>query len=372
MSTTSAHGADTTVDVTDRTQEQMAADVEAFAGRLIEVLNGGALATLISIGHQVGLFDAMAGMPPATSQQIADAAALQERYVREWLGAMATGRIVHHDPDAGTYVLPEAHAACLTTAAGPDNMARVMQYLPLMGTVEQAVAAAFRDGGGVPYEAYGRFHQLMAEESGAVFDAALVDQILPLVPGLPDLLGSGIDVADVGCGRGHAVVVMAQAFPASRFTGLDLSADAIAVGRAEAAAHGLGNATFVAMDAATMQVEAAYDLITAFDCIHDQAHPAAVLANIRRALRPDGTFLMVDIKAQSRVEDNMDLPWAPFLYAVSTMHCMTVSLAQGGDGLGTVWGRQTAERMLAEAGFGQVSVAEVEADPFNDYYLARG
>ena len=114
-----------------------------------------------------------------------------------------------------------------------------------------------------------------------------------------------------------------------------------------------------------------YDAITAFDSIHDQAHPATVLANIHAALKPEGVFLMVDIKASSHVEDNKSLPWASLLYTISTMHCMTVSLALGGDGLGTVWGEQLALRMLADAGFADVQIANVETDPFNTYYVAR-
>ena len=116
---------------------------------------------------------------------------------------------------------------------------------------------------------------------------------------------------------------------------------------------------------------AEFDLVTVFDAIHDQAHPAAVLANIHRALRPAGTFLMVDINASSNLEENLELPWASFLYAISAVHCMSVSLGQGGDGLGTVWGVQTAERMVREAGFSSVERHDLETDPFNAYFVAR-
>ena len=211
----------------------------------------------------------------------------------------------------------------------------------------------------------------MAEQSGEVFDAALIDVILPLVDGLPEQLHSGVDVADIGCGSGHAVNVMARAFPASRFTGIDFSDEGLAVGRAEADRLGLQNATFFAQDVAALDITEAFDVITAFDAIHDQAQPAEVLANIHRALRPGGVLLMVDIKASSNVEDNIGAPLATYKYTVSTMHCMSVSLALGGAGLGTVWGRQLAEKMLADAGFGDVTVSEIESDPFNNYYIAR-
>ncbi len=344
---------------------------DALAARMMDVLNGAAVALMTSIGHQVGLFDAMAGRLPATSAEIAAAAGLHERYVREWLGAMVTGRVVDYDPSDGTYRLPPEHAAWLTRAAGPNNLARTAQYIPLLAQVEDPIVACFRNGGGVPYSAYPRFQRLMAESSGAVHDATLVETILPLVPGQPERLRSGIDVADIGCGSGHAVNLMARAFPQSRFVGYDFSEEGVRAGQREADAWGLTNARFEARDVTRLKMPNRFDLITAFDAIHDQAHPATVLANIARALRPDGVFLMVDIKASSNVDDNVDLPTSTFLYAVSTMHCMTVSLGLDGDGLGTAWGEQLARRMLHEAGFGQVDVKGVEQDPFNNYYVCR-
>ncbi len=171
---------------------------EAFAERMMNVLNGASITLMTSIGHQVGLFDTMADLPPSTSRQIAEAASLNERYVREWLGAMVMGRIVDYDPTEKTYSLPREHSAWLTRAAGTDNLALQAQYIPLLAQVEAPIIDCFRDGGGVPYSAYPRFQRLMAEESGAVHDAALVDTILPLVPGLHERLLAGIELADVG------------------------------------------------------------------------------------------------------------------------------------------------------------------------------
>ena len=241
----------------------------------------------------------------------------------------------------------------------------------MLGEVEQKIIGCFHNGGGLPYGDYPRFHKLMAEQSGEVFDAALVNTVLPLVDGLPDRLRAGADVADIGCGSGHAINVMASAFPASRFTGIDFSDEGLATGRAEASRLGLKNATFIARDVAAHDTSDAFDVVTAFDAIHDQAQPTRVLENIYRALRPGGVLLMVDIKASSNVEDNRGAPLATYKYTVSTMHCMSVSLGLDGAGLGTVWGRQLAESMLADAGFGDVTVSEIETDPFNYYYVAR-
>lgn len=345
--------------------------VGAFAGRMLGVLNDAAVAILTSTGHQTGLFDAMAGLPAATSDQIADVADLDERYVREWLGGMTSARIVRYDPASATYTLPAEHAAVLTAAAGPYNLAILMQHVTMMGEVEQRTIDRFRTGGGLSYADYPHFHRNMAETSAAVHDAALVDGILPLAPGLTGALRDGIDVADVGCGRGHAVNLMAAAFPASRFTGYDFSPTAVDAARDEARRLGLTNATFEVVDVAELAEHARFDLVTAFDAIHDQAHPATVLANVRRALRPGGTFLMVDIKASSHLEQNLALPWASYLYAISTYHCMSVSLGLGGSGLGTVWGVERAAAMLTDAGFGSVEEKVVEADPFNAYFVAR-
>jgi SAM-dependent methyltransferase len=258
----------------------------------------------------------------------------------------------------------------LTRAAGPDNLARVTQFIPLLAEVEQKIIGCFHDGGGLAYSEYPRFHTLMAEQSGAVFDAALIDVVLPLADGLPERLRAGADVADIGCGSGHAVNVMASAFPASRFTGIDFSEEGLAVARAEASRLGLDNAAFTASDVADLDVAESYDVITAFDAIHDQAEPAVVLRNIFQALRPGGILLMIDVKASSEVQENIGAPMATYKYTVSTMHCMSVSLALDGAGLGTCWGRQLAESMLADAGFSEVQVREIESDVVNNYYIA--
>jgi 2-polyprenyl-3-methyl-5-hydroxy-6-metoxy-1,4-benzoquinol methylase len=356
------------------TQESAPETAEAFTERMVDTLDSASLAILMSVGHQTGLLDTMAGLPPATSSQIADAAGLIERYVREWLGGMTTGHIVDYDAATGTYSLPAHRAAVLTRAAGPKNLALVAQFIPLLSQVEQQVIGCFREGGGVPYSEFPRFHRLMAEMSGVVFDAALVDVVLPLVDGLPERLRSGVDVADFGCGSGHAINVMAKAFPASRFTGIDFSEEGIAAGAAEAARLGLSNASFESRNLTELdrrpEKKEAYDVITVFDAIHDQAQPARVLENMYRALRPGGTLLMADVKASSNLEENVDVPMATHLYTTSLMHCMTVSLALDGAGLGAAWGAQLATSMLADAGFEHVRAAEVESDAINNYYLA--
>jgi hypothetical protein len=214
-------------------------------------------------------------------------------------------------------LLPAEHAAWLARAAGMKNVATGMQYIGLMALVEDQIVECFRRGGGVPYSAFPRFQEVMAEDSGAVHDATLIDVMLPLVTGLIDRLRQGIDVADVGCGSGHAANLMAEAFPRSRFTGFDFSD-----------------------------------------------------AGIAEALRPGGVYLCVDTSASSKLAENLDHPLGPFLYTVSCMHCVTVSLADGGMGLGTMWGEQTARKMLGEAGFTSIETAHLDGDIVNIYIIA--
>ncbi|MBA3654891.1 MAG: class I SAM-dependent methyltransferase [Actinobacteria bacterium] len=347
------------------------ARAEEFGGRMIGVMNGAFTALMISVGHRTGLFDTLATLAPSTSDEVAGAAGLNERYVREWLNGMTVARIVDYDPAKKTYTLPPEHAAMLTRAAGPANLAGMAQFTAQLGGVEDGIVECFRNGGGVPYSKFPKFQDLMAQMSAQVHDAALIDGELALVDGLLDRLHSGIDVLDVGCGQGHAVNLMAKEFPNSRFTGLDFSEDGVAAAQKEAAESGLTNTQFEVRDAATLDGSTQYDLVTVFDAVHDQAQPAKVLKGIADSLRPDGVFLCVDIAASSNVEQNMDHPLGPMLYSVSTFHCMTVSLALDGAGLGTVWGEQKATEMFAEAGFSTIETKRIPEDMMNAYYVCR-
>ncbi len=347
------------------------AKADAFAEKMLGVINGGALSLMTSVGHRTGLFDVMSGLPPSTSEQIAAATKLNERYVREWLGAMVTGGIVEYDPEGGAYLLAPEHAAFLTRAASPNNIGVTTQFIALLGAVEDQIVESFRRGGGVPYSAYPRFHEVMAEESAQTVLAALLGSILPLAPDVVEKLRAGATALDVGCGSGRAVNFLAEHFPNSRFAGYDFSEEGVANANREAREKKLTNVRFEVKDAARLGEREQYDLITAFDAIHDQARPSEVLRGIAEALRPGGVFLMQDIAGSSHVHKNLDHPIAPFGYAISCMHCMTVSLEQGGDGLGAMWGEEKALEMLKEAGFAEVKVEKLSHDIINVYYVAR-
>lgn len=344
----------------------------AFAGRMLETLNHGALCLMLSIGHRTGLFDVLRTLPPSTSAEIAAAAHLEERYVREWLGAMVTSGVVEIDAASQRYALPLEHAASLTRAAAADNVAVFAQYIAELGRVEGDIVDCFRRGGGVPYERFERFHEVMAEDSGQSVMAALESHILPLVPGLAERLESGIRVLDLGCGRGRLLQRLAAQYPRSRFVGIDLSADAIGFAREHG--DGLANLEYVARDLSDFDREAepeSYDLVATLDAIHDQARPLNVLRGIHRTLARDGVYLMQDISGTSHVHEDIDHPIGTFLYTVSCMHCMTVSLAQGGEGLGAMWGEEKTREYLARAGFTSVTTKRLAHDIQNNWYIVR-
>jgi 2-polyprenyl-3-methyl-5-hydroxy-6-metoxy-1,4-benzoquinol methylase len=214
----------------------------------------------------------------------------------------------------------------------------------------------------------------MAEDSGQSVLSALDSHVLPLVPGLTEQLAKGIRVLDLGCGSGRIINQLATLYPNSHFTGMDLSKEAIERAQGEARQKSLHNTEFIIRDLSDFHESAqpeAYDFITTFDAIHDQAEPLNVLKGIHRSLKPDGVYLMQDIRGSSHVYHDIEHPLGPLLYTVSTMHCMTVSLAQGGEGLGAMWGEETTHKYLHNAGFHSVETNQLAHDIQNNWYVVR-
>ena len=345
---------------------------EAFSEKLLTALNYGSLSLMMSIGHRTGIFDTMSTLQSATSDEVAKASGLNERYVREWLGAMVTAGVIDVDPTSTKYSLPPEHAAFLTRAAGADNFAVFTQYIGLLGSVEDKIVECFKKGGGVPYDDFLRFHAVMAEDSGQSVLSSIESHVLPLVPGLADQLDKGVNVMDIGCGSGRILIRLAELYPNSRFTGMDISVEAIGTARTEATQKGLRNVAFVVRDLSDFDETAepeAFDLITSFDAIHDQIKPLNVLKGIHRALKSDGVYLMQDIRGSSHVYKNVDHPIGTFIYTISTMHCMTVSLSQGGEGLGAMWGEEKAREYLKKAGFKSIETNRLAHDIQNNWYV---
>jgi 2-polyprenyl-3-methyl-5-hydroxy-6-metoxy-1,4-benzoquinol methylase len=362
----------TTLDdlTTQPSTEIDAEGAEEFAYKIVGICTGGLLTTLLEIGRRTGLFEhAAAG--PVTSAELASRAGLQERYVREWLAAMVTGGIFEYDVASGHYWLPAEHSASLT-GDGVENLLPAAYLVSAITSHVDGVTSAFRVGGGVPYGSYlPQLHDVMDQLWQPMYRDLLVDEILVLAPGLVERLESGARLADVCCGTGNGLLVLAERFPQSQFVGYDADAEAVAIARDRTTRMGLTNLSFEVCDAATLRTDEPFDVVLVFNAIHDQARPAEVVRAIRRALVPSGIFLLNEPRISSHLERNVDNPLAAMIYSISLLHCMTVSLAEGGAGLGTGWGEELAVNMLAGAGFADVVVHDAPGDPFNAVFVTR-
>ena len=274
--------------------------------------------------------------------------------------------------------LPKDHADLLTRRAGNANMGVYTQEIPLLtSTVFEAVENGFRTGEGIPYPMYTGFQQFMGQLADAKHRQVLVSRFLPSVEDgeMVKKLQAGISVCDIGCAEGCALMLMAEAFPKSCFFGIDISEKVLEKAKSVAAEKHLTNIAFQNMDAACLkqdqQLRGKFDYVLAFDAIHDQTNPVKALEGIYAIIKDNGIFSMVDIAASSDLSKNMDHPMGMFLYTVSLMHCMPVGLADGGAGLGMMWGREKAVEMLEDAGFRQVEVKEIPEDPFNLHFFCR-
>jgi len=354
----------------------------AFSDRMAMILNYGALNLAMALGYRNRIFDVLDDLEsPVTADELARLSGLDERYLREWLGVMVTGDIVEisSTPEGKTtYFLPPEHAALLTRRAGAANLGVYTQEIPLLTSCAmEPVHKAFRTGEGVPFSRYPDFQAFMTELSNAKHRQVLIDRFLPSVDEgrLVERLARGIRVCDLGCGEGVALNLMARAFPESECVGVDNHPKAIETARAGARELRLSNVEYRILDAArigeTPELEHRFDYVFAFDAIHDQPRPLKALQGVRHMLAPGGLFSMIEIDARSDHESNRDHPMGPFLYTVSLMHCMPVGLIDQGTGLGMMWGRERADRMLRDAGFDSIEFLEMEQDPFNLHYLCR-
>ena len=350
-----------------------------FSKKMVDILNFSAVNLAMAIGYRTGLFDVMDAIDrPLSSENISHRAGLNPRYVKEWLGAMSSAGIVElslSEKGENQYYLPDDCADLLTRRAGNSNLGVYTQEIPLLTTCAmEAVIDGFSSGDGVSYDHYPKFQTFMSQLANAKHRQVLVDKFLPSVDSgrIIPRLAAGIQVCDLGCAEGVAVILMAEAFPKSRFVGLDISSEAIDEARRKARQQKIDNLDFMVLDAAYLKskrkLKGKFDYVTAFDAIHDQTQPLEVLRGVNHILSPEGRFSMVDIAASSNLADNLSHPMGPFLYTVSLMHCMPVGLVGGGTGLGMMWGREKAIEMLNEAGFRQVQVLEMPDDSFNLHF----
>jgi 2-polyprenyl-3-methyl-5-hydroxy-6-metoxy-1,4-benzoquinol methylase len=346
---------------------------EAKLGSFMERVFGDAAgmmaSTLATLGDRLGLFRALADAGPMTSQELAATAAVNERYAREWLRGMYAAGYVELEHDSGRYALPPEHAQVLAAEGGPAFLGGAFQLsFGYLHTIDR-LTEAFRSGGGVPQSAYpAETWEGMARFSRSFYDNQLVQQWVPAVNGLEQRLTDGVSWADVGCGSGLALIRLAQAFPDSTFVGYDSFEGQIHLARQQAADAAVSDrVTFELRDAAAGLPDR-FDVISTFDVVHDAVDPVALVAAIRSALKPDGTYLMLEMNSADDPDQNVG-PLATLLYGVSIVYCMTTSLAHGGAGLGTC-GLPPArvQELCEQAGFAAVEMLDLQ-DPFNSLYV---
>lgn len=342
---------------------------EAFVGKAMGDLSATLTVLMATIGDRLGLFTTLAEQGPATSDQLAERAGIAERYAREWLAAMAAAGYFDYDPQAGTYTLPAEHQPVLAAEGGPVFFGGVYEEMSALAGVLDQIIEAFRTGGGVaPAEYDEHFFTGLERFTAGWFNNLLLPEWLPAMPAVSQLLEAGADVADVGSGRGRALVKLASAFPASRFVGYDAHGPSVEAARSFAEQAGVADRVrFEQRDVAVAGLSSAYDVVFTFDVVHDAVDPAGMLSAIRRALRPDGRYVCVDMNTSHRPEENAG-PIGALFYGLSVLYCLTTSLADGGAALGTCgFNPYTVELMCKEAGFQEVRRLPLE-NPFNNVY----
>jgi len=345
--------------------------VDQFVGKVLTDTSATFTTLLAVIGDRLGLFKDLAANGPATSEALASRTGVNERYAREWLGGMATAGYVSYDPATRHFTLPPEHAPALAQEGGPFFFGGVHQMIPSMAGILDQVTESFRNGGGVPQSAYdNHLWDGMERFTNGWFENLLVQQWIPAMPDVQQKLQKGVGVADVGCGRGRAVIKLAQAFPNSRYVGYDVFGPSVERAQANAKAAGVGNrVTFEQLDAGG-QIPKRYDIITTFDVVHDAVDPLGLLRAIRKSLEPDGVYVCLDINCSDKLEGNAG-PLGAMFHGFSVFYCMTTSLAKGGAGLGTVGFHEPKVRDLcAKAGFSGVRRLPLD-NPFNNVYEVR-
>jgi len=341
----------------------------AFSRWMTHVINDGALVLLVSIGHRTGLFGVMADRAPSTAQEIATAAGLRERYVRDWLGAMVAAGIVWRSSDRSLHYLPSEHAEPLAKAGASRSLAALAQHVSLRAAEEDRIVECFQTDGVVPYAARPGFQRVVSDGSNQTVVAALLGSVLSLVPGLVDALQAGIQVLQIGCGDGRVLNLMARRFPESRFRGCDPSETGIERANNRAFLDGLNNVYFVASDVADLDERERYPLILDFDGIREKTRVGPILANVATALRPRGIFVMQESAAANVITENFGVPARPELDTVFHMQQMSESPTGEAEAV-AMWGDERTRSLLLASGFDEVTVHRLPHHVQNCYFVA--
>ena len=356
--------------MTKRTAEPDATN--AFAARVLQDWGGAHIVALAYIGDRLGIFRALAEAGPVTSEGLADRTGLDERYVREWAAALSAGHYIEYDSSDQTFAMTPEQVMVLVDEGGASFLGGGFQYAQACVQQVPQLMDAFRNGGGVSFSAFGpEISEAIERLFSPGYQRDVASQWIPALKDVHQRVESGGLVAEVGCGGGQALVPVTEAYPASRFVGYDVDETSILRARERASKAGVSErVSFELTPAEQIPHVEHFDLVMAFNCIHDMVNPRGALAGIQRALRPDGALLWSEANVVSdRIEDNLN-PQGRLLYGTSAMHCMTVSLAHGGEGLGNVVGEDTTRGMALEAGFEHFEKLPIE-NAFHQLFLAR-
>ena len=347
--------------------------LKLYARRVFDALGGAMTSIMVWLGDRLGLYRALADGEPRTSAELAARTGLNERWIREWLAQQGSAGILEYR-GGGRFALSAEGEAVLADESAPTCGAGFFSLLPQLAGILDRLPEAFRTGIGLPYDAFGPEGAVGIERGFAPwFRTLLVPLALPAVPGVVERLTDGIAVADVGCGAGLALVEMAKAFPRSDFHGWDISKHALARAEENRAAAGVANVTFHDARSYPLPEDGRFGFMTTFDCLHDMTDPASAMRRIRAAIRPDGVWLIADVKAQGSYEAEVAKnPMTPMMYGISVLTCMSSALSEaGGAGLGTLgMSEDLARRMTREAGFASFEALDL-GNPIHAFYVVR-
>lgn len=345
-------------------------NVEALAFRVVGDMGGAFTMALGYIGDRLGLFKAMAGAGPLSSTELAKKTNLNERYVREWCRAMVAAEYVDYDRATDKYVMTDEQAFVLANEDSPMFVGGAFHFTTPSVSNAKRLMEAFRNGGGIPY------HEIGEEIPEAIerffrpgYLHFLTTDWLGAVPGLKAQLDKGVNIADIGCGCGQSTVAMAKAFPNSKVMGIDYHGPSIERARQLAAKNGVNNVEFVQKAAHEIPKNGSYQLVCSFDCIHDMVDPMATLKAIRNVMADDGVYVWSEPNASEKAIDNRN-PVGKAFHSISPLHCMTVSLAFNGAGLGTVIGEKGARDLAQQAGFSNFERLPIQ-NPFNQFFALK-
>ena len=350
------------------------AKVQTFAFKVLGDITATQMGTLSTIADRLGLFNTLAEAGPLTEREFAARGGINERYAREWLSAMACHGYIAYDDGTKQFRLPPEHAFILADPDSPFYLGSLFPMAPPYWRNLDLLTEAFKHGGGVPQEKYGdEFWCGFERFTRTGFRNNLAQDWVPAMPHADAALRAGGSVADIGCGNGQALLFLAKGYPDATLVGYDNYAPAIAAANANAKTAGLADRVRYEVCDVTTGIPGQYDLITTFDVVHDMPHPRPAMKEIRKALKPDGTFFVLEFNFSGDLQANIDHPMGigSFGYSASTNYCMTQALAVGGEGTGTCMGEEKARELAAEAGFTQFRRIDFPQNPFNLFYEIR-